>query len=188
MKFISYVFLIGVFGVILFSNIILDVSAKSADEPCSYLHPEKYTRDANGNCIAKTSVPNQIQNNGNEPCSYLNPEKYYRDTNGNCIERDTVPISVPTTIPSNPDEPCSYLNPEKFIRDSNGQCIRVSPVEEMSPTIFTGGIGNDNVILPKENTGLPWDVILPVLGIMLLLIFLNAKFRSYGKYGRKQLR
>ncbi len=177
----------SIFGVVLFSNVILNVSAKSADEPCSYLHPEKYTRDANGNCVAKTSVPNQIQNNGNEPCSYLNPEKYYRDTNGNCIERDTVPTSAPTTIPSNPDEPCSYLNPEKFIRDSNGQCIRVAPVEEMSPTIFTGGIGNED-IAPTKNSGLPWDVILPVLAIIILLMFLNAKFRSPMRQRTRRLR
>ncbi len=151
MNRLRLIILLYIFGFFLFSNIVSESFAKSADEPCSY----------------------------------LKPDKYYRDANGNCVERSTT--SAPAPITSNPYEPCSYNYPEKYIRDSNGNCQRISPVEEMSPTIFTGGVGNED-IAPTKNSGLPWDIILPVLAIMILLMLLNAKFRSSQRYGTRRLR
>ena len=60
--------------------------ARSIYEPCSYTNPEKYTRDSNGNCIARSNYVSPLQRSANEPCSYLHPERFYRDANtGQCI-------------------------------------------------------------------------------------------------------
>ena len=58
-------------------TLLNNAEARSADEPCSYLNPSAFKKDAAGNCIRITPVGV----NTSEPCSYLKPEKYQRDPN-----------------------------------------------------------------------------------------------------------
>jgi len=79
-------------------GIVQNVEARGADEPCSYLKPQEWTRDSSGNCVRISSVPVTSSppvtgRSVHEPCSYLNPTKYVRDSSGLCHE---VVVSAPT--------------------------------------------------------------------------------------------
>ena len=71
-----------------------NAEARGADEPCSYLNPSAFKKDAAGNCIRITPVGV----NTSEPCSYLKPEKYQRDPNtGLCHKVTPSPQPQPIT-------------------------------------------------------------------------------------------
>ena len=69
-----------------------NAEARSADEPCSYLNPSAFKKDAAGNCIRITPVGV----NTSEPCSYLKPEKYQRDPNTGLCHKVTPPPTTTT--------------------------------------------------------------------------------------------
>ena len=91
MKFLL-TFLVVIFSFAMLSmGIVQNVEARGADEPCSYLKPHEWTRDASGNCVRAYSVPvtaspSVSSRSVHEPCSYLNPTKYVRDSAGICHE------------------------------------------------------------------------------------------------------
>ena len=102
MKFFG-LFLIIVFSFALLSmSIAQNVEARSADEPCSYLKPHLYTKDASGNCVRTSMVPVSSDSpvtsrSVNEPCSYLNPTKYTRDPQTGLCHKVTVSPPTPQT-------------------------------------------------------------------------------------------
>ena len=80
-----------------------NAEARSADEPCSYLNPSAFKKDAAGNCIRITPVGV----NTSEPCSYLKPEKYQRDPNTGLCHKVTPspqpqPITPAAAMPNSP--------------------------------------------------------------------------------------
>ena len=83
-------------------GIVQNVEARGPDEPCSYLKPHLWTRDASGNCI-RTSVVPETSNSPvtsrsvNEPCSYLNPTKYVRDPQTGLCHKVIVNTPAPQT-------------------------------------------------------------------------------------------
>ena len=102
MKFFG-LFLIIVFSFALLSmSIVQNVEARGADEPCSYLKPHLYTKDASGNCVRTSMVPVSSDSpvtsrSVNEPCSYLNPTKYTRDPQTGLCHKVTVSPPTPQT-------------------------------------------------------------------------------------------
>ena len=82
--------------------VVQNVEARGPDEPCSYLKPHEWTRDASGNCIRTSSVPVTAHSpvtsrSVNEPCSYLNPTKYVRDSQTGLCHEVVVSAPVPQT-------------------------------------------------------------------------------------------
>jgi len=80
-----------------------NAEARGADEPCSYLNPSAFKKDAAGNCIRITPVGV----NTSEPCSYLKPEKYQRDPNTGLCHKVTPspqlqPVTPATAMPNSP--------------------------------------------------------------------------------------
>ena len=80
-----------------------NAEARSADEPCSYLNPSAFKKDAAGNCIRITPVGV----NTSEPCSYLKPEKYQRDPNTGLCHKVTPspqpqPVTPAAAMPNSP--------------------------------------------------------------------------------------
>ena len=103
MKFVL-VSLIVVSFALLSMSIVQNAEARGADEPCSYLKPQEWTRDSSGNCVRTSSVPVTSSpvvtgRSVHEPCSYLNPTKYVRDSSGLCHE---VIMQVPTPTKISP--------------------------------------------------------------------------------------
>jgi len=102
MKFFG-LFLIIVFSFALLSmSIVQNAEARGADEPCSYLKPHLYTKDASGNCVRTSMVPVSSDSpvtsrSVNEPCSYLNPTKYTRDPQTGLCHKVTVSPPTPQT-------------------------------------------------------------------------------------------
>jgi hypothetical protein len=101
MKFLG-LSLVLIFSFALLSmSIVQNAEARGADEPCSYLKPNEWTRDSSGNCVrtSSASVTSNSPVTGrsiHEPCSYLNPTKYVRDPHtGLCHQ---VIIQAPTPI------------------------------------------------------------------------------------------
>ena len=95
-------------------GIVQNVEARGADEPCSYLKPHEWTRDASGNCVRASSVPVTASpsvsgRSVNEPCSYLNPTKYVRDSAGICHE---VVASAPAPQAANAATTGTYAAPQ----------------------------------------------------------------------------
>ena len=80
-----------------------NAEARSASEPCSYLNPSAFKKDAAGNCIRITPVGV----NTSEPCSYLKPEKYQRDPNTGLCHKVTPspqpqPVTPAAAMPNSP--------------------------------------------------------------------------------------
>ena len=103
MKFLL-TFLVVISFALLSMGIVQNVEARGADEPCSYLKPQEWTRDSSGNCVRISSVqatssPAVTGRSVHEPCSYLNPTKYVRDSSGLCHE---VIMQAPTPIKTSP--------------------------------------------------------------------------------------
>ena len=95
-------------------GVVQNVEARGADEPCSYLKPQEWMRDASGNCVRTSSVPVTASpsvsgRSVNEPCSYLNPTKYVRDSAGICHE---VVASAPTPQTANAVTTGSFVTPQ----------------------------------------------------------------------------
>ena len=91
MKFLFFSLVVIFSFAMLSMGIVQNVEARGADEPCSYLKPHEWTRDASGNCVSASSVPVTASpavtgRSVHEPCSYLNPTKYVRDSAGICHE------------------------------------------------------------------------------------------------------
>ena len=102
MKFLSFFF--GTFfSLAMLSMVVVqNVEARGADEPCSYLKPHEWTRDASGNCIRTSIVPVTANSpitsrSVNEPCSYLNPTKYVRDSQTGLCHEVVVSAPAPQT-------------------------------------------------------------------------------------------
>ena len=103
MKFVL-VFVIVVSFALFSMSIAQNAEARGADEPCSYLKPNEWTRDSSGNCVRTSSVPVTSSapvtgRSVHEPCSYLNPTKYVRDSSGLCHK---VTMQAPTPIKPSP--------------------------------------------------------------------------------------
>ncbi len=82
-------------------TLLNNAEARSADEPCSYLNPSAFKKDAAGNCIRIT--PAGV--NTSEPCSYLKPEKYQRDPNTGLCHKVTPspqPVTPAAAMPNSP--------------------------------------------------------------------------------------
>ncbi|NWK05213.1 hypothetical protein HX833_03870 [Marine Group I thaumarchaeote] len=80
-----------------------NAEARGADEPCSYLNPSAFKKDAAGNCVRITPVGV----NTSEPCSYLKPEKYQRDPNTGLCHKVTPspqpqPVTPAAAMPNSP--------------------------------------------------------------------------------------
>jgi len=101
-------FVIGfVIGLLLLISIpfsfLNNAEARSASEPCSYLNPSAFKKDAAGNCVRITPVGV----NTSEPCSYLKPEKYQRDPNTGLCHKVTPspqpqPVTPAAAMPNSP--------------------------------------------------------------------------------------
>ena len=124
MKFLL-ISLIVVSFALLSMSIAQNAEARGADEPCSYLKPQDWTRDASGNCVRISSVtvtssPTVTGRSVHEPCSYLNPTKYVRDSSGLCHEvimqaptptKTSPPVASGSTYSVNPDSIISPVDP-----------------------------------------------------------------------------
>ncbi len=105
MKFLELSIVLVFSFVLLSMSIAQNAEARGADEPCSYLKPNEWTRDSSGNCVRTSSVPvtSSSPTTGrsvHEPCSYLNPTKYVRDPHtGLCHQ---VIIQAPTPVKTSP--------------------------------------------------------------------------------------
>ena len=102
-----------------------NAEARSADEPCSYLNPSAFKKDAAGNCIRITPVGV----NTSEPCSYLKPEKYQRDPNTGLCHKVTPspqpqPITPAAAMPNSPSNGGSnyYLGVNDLHTSSQQYC------------------------------------------------------------------
>ena len=102
-----------------------NAEARGADEPCSYLNPSAFKKDAAGNCIRITPVGV----NTSEPCSYLKPEKYQRDPNTGLCHKVTPspqpqPVTPATAMPNSPSNGGSnyYLGVNDLHTSSQQYC------------------------------------------------------------------
>ena len=114
MKFLFFSLVVIFSFAMLSMGVVQNVEARGADEPCSYLKPHEWTRDASGNCVRASSVPvtaspSVSSRSVHEPCSYLNPTKYVRDSAGICHE---VVASAPAPQAANAATPGTYAAPK----------------------------------------------------------------------------
>ena len=133
MKFLELSIVLVFSFVLLSMSIAQNAEARGADEPCSYLKPNEWTRDSSGNCVRTSSVPvtSSSPTTGrsvHEPCSYLNPTKYVRDSSGLCHK---VTMQAPTPIkPSPPVASASTysVNPEPRIVSVDPPNVDSTPI------------------------------------------------------------
>mgnify|MGYP001175747254 FL=1 len=114
MKFLFFSLVVIFSFAMLSMGIMQNAEARGADEPCSYLKPHEWTRDASGNCVRASSAPVTASpavtdRSVHEPCSYLNPTKYVRDSAGICHE---VVASAPAPQAANAATPGTYAAPQ----------------------------------------------------------------------------
>ncbi len=145
MKFLL-VSLVVVSFALLSMSIVQNVEARGADEPCSYLKPQEWTRDSSGNCVRISSVPVTSSpvvtgRSVHEPCSYLNPTKYVRDSSGLCHE---VIMQVPTPTKTSPPvvSASTYSVASLLPTNTDSKIVSVeTPNVDSTPITYLYGLG-----------------------------------------------
>ena len=140
MQFSSSYFIIIVSFALLSMSIAQNAEARGADEPCSYLKPNEWTRDSSGNCVRTSSVPVTssapvTSRSVHEPCSYLNPTKYVRDYSGLCHK---VTMQAPTPIKPSPP----VASASTYSVNSEPRIVSVDPPNvDSTPISLIYGLG-----------------------------------------------
>ena len=158
-----------------------NAEARGADEPCSYLNPSAFKKDAAGNCIRITPVGV----NTSEPCSYLKPEKYQRDPNTGLCHKVTPspqpqPVTPAAAMPNSPSNGGTsyYLGVNDLHTSSQVNCgvgtvlrNNVCVVGDTSQTDITlpafpeinlPVFYPENIPFALMVCGIPWGIVLAV--------------------------
>ena len=148
-----------------------NAEARSADEPCSYLNPSAFKKDAAGNCIRITPVGV----NTSEPCSYLKPEKYQRDPNtGLCHKVTPSPQPQPVTPAAAMPNPTSNSGTSYYL-GVNDLHTSSQQVNCGAGTVLKNGV----CIVGINDVSLTPDITIYGNNVMLLCIFGAVGFIVY---------
>jgi hypothetical protein len=143
---------------------LLPAEARSSSEPCSYLTPSKFVRDANGNCVLADASQNTVTESpkgysqarsSSEPCSYLNPSKFYRDSNGNCM---LVPIpqkDISTNSITQSPVSVNTVSQNSFVTSSQQVLTQdtknTEPCHVFNPSEYTRDENGNCILIQKTN-------------------------------------
>lgn len=143
---------------------LLPAEARSSSEPCSYLTPSKFVRDANGNCILADTSQNIVPEapkgysqarNPSEPCSYLNPSKFYRDSNGNCMVVTIPQNNISTNSITQSTVSVNTVSQNSFTTSSQQiftqDTKNTEPCRVFNPSEYTRDENGNCVLIQKSN-------------------------------------
>ena len=156
-----------------------NAEARGADEPCSYLNPSAFKKDAAGNCIRITPVGV----NTSEPCSYLKPEKYQRDPNTGLCHKVTPspqpqPVTPAAAMPNSPSNGgTNYYLGVNDLHTSSQQYCGVGTV--LRNNVCVVGINDVSLTMPFP----PVDIDPTILYNVIVLCICGAAGFSVYKFG-----
>jgi len=148
-------------------TLLNNAEARSADEPCSYLNPSAFKKDAAGNCVRITPVGV----NTSEPCSYLKPEKYQRDPNTGLCHKVTPspqpqPVTPAAAMPNSPSNGGSnYYLGVNDLHTSSQQVNCGAGTELKNGVCVVGDTSQTDITLPAFP-----EINLPPLTIPVLMV------------------